>query len=104
MKHIHYISAKLQSIVLLCHHTYTVQQFNYISAKLWPTGWSDSIDTLCENPGSASYIVPLYPFKVWPIQPHCLHTYTMQHINYISAKLWLTGWAASMQQPCRASL
>src|SRR6202046_220172 len=103
MKHIHYISAKLQSIVLLCHHTYTVQQFNYISAKLWPTGWSDSIDTLCENPGSASYIVPLYPFKVWPIQPHCLHTYTMQHINYISAKLWLIGWSNSMHTPCRTS-
>ena len=97
------ISAKLQSIWLLCHHTYTMQQFNYISAKLWPTSWSNRIHALCEDPGSASYIDLLYPCKVWPIWPLSQHAYTMMHIHYISAKLWPTGQSNSMHTLCRIS-
>ena len=44
-----YISAKLQSIWLLCQHVYTMQHINYIPANLWATGWSKSIPTLCKN-------------------------------------------------------
>src|SRR6202020_1985873 len=34
--------------------------------------------------------------KLQPIHPPCLHTCTMQHINYISANLWATGWSDSI--------
>ena len=72
-------------------------------ARLWPTGWSDSIHTLCENLSSIFCIELFHLGKLWPIQPPYLHTYTMQHINYISANLWATGWSNSMHTLCKNS-
>ena len=31
----------------LSQHAYTMKHIHYISAKLWPTGWSNSIYTIC---------------------------------------------------------
>ena len=87
----HCMSAKLWLIQLLCLHVYTMLHINYISANLWATSWSKSIHTLCKNSGSASCNDLFHPCKLWPIQPLCQHSYTMNHIHYIFAKLWPTG-------------
>jgi len=100
---IYCITAKLHPIHPPCLHTYIMQHLNNISAKLWPTGWSDSIHILCMNSLSTFCNELLHLCNLWPIQPHCLHTYIMQHINYISAKLWPISWSDSMHTLCRIS-
>ena len=65
-------------------------------ATLWPTSWSNNIHTLYKNSSSTFCIELLHLCNLWPIQPPCLHTCTMQHINYISANLWATGWSKSI--------
>src|ERR1700727_82312 len=100
---IYCITAKLHLIHPPCLHTYIMQHINYTSAKLWPTGWSDSMQILCISSSSTFFHDMLHLCNLWPIQPHCLHTYTMQHINYISAKLWPISWSDSMHTLCRIS-
>ena len=96
--HLHIVAVHLAA--LPAYILYTMQKFNYISANLWFTGWSDSIHALCKDPGSASCIVLLYACKVWPIQPLSQNAYTMK---YIFAKLWPTGWSDSIHILCRIS-
>ena len=66
-----------------CLHTYIMQHINYTSARLWPTGWSNSMQILCMNSSSTFYSELLHLCNLWPIQPPCLHTYTIS-ISIIS--------------------
>ena len=92
------VSSKLQPIQLLCMHTYFMQHISHFLAKLWPFGWAESLFT----PYITSWSTPL----LWLIASlqrcsssstiYAYILYSMQHINYIFAKLWPFGWSKSI--------